>query len=146
MTEEIKKKIKDFWNRRPCNIKHSDKEIGTKEYSEEVEYKKYRVEAHIKKFAEFEKWRGKKVLEIGCGIGTDTVNFARAGAKITAVDLSDVSLGIVRQRAESLGLSVKLYNADAEKLSEKVPVEDYDLIYSFGVIHHTPHPDRKSVV
>ena len=67
--------VRDFWNRRPCNIRHSPKPVGTKEYFDEVEARKYFVEPHIPEFAQFQRWRGKKVLEIGCGIGTDSINF-----------------------------------------------------------------------
>jgi len=134
--------VRDYWNNRPCNIRHSEKEVGTKAYFDEVEARKYFVEPHIPLFAEFEVWKGKKVLEIGCGIGTDTISFARAGADVTAVDLSDASLHVARKRSECFGHGVKFYQADAEKLSETVPIEEFDLIYSFGVIHHTPHPEN----
>ena len=102
------------------------------------------VEPHIPQFAEFARWKGKKVLEIGCGIGTDTINFARAGAEVTAVDLSEESLTVARQRAAVFGLEdrITFYQADAEHLSEMIPAEQYDLVYSFGVIHHTPHPAK----
>jgi ubiquinone/menaquinone biosynthesis C-methylase UbiE len=137
-------KVKAYWDSRPCNIRHSPSEIGTRQYFDEVEARKYFIEPHIPGFAEFEKWKGKKVLEIGCGIGTDTMNFARAEAKVTAVDLSDKSLEVAKKRAEIFGLqdNITFYQADAEELSSVVPVEPYDLVYSFGVIHHTPHPDR----
>lgn len=136
--------VQKYWNDRPCNIRHSRKEIGTREYFDEVERRKYLVEPHIPRFAEFEKWRGKKVLEIGCGIGTDTMNFARAGAQVTAVDLSEKSLELARLRARVFGFEdrIRFIHADAEHLAENVPAEPYDLIYSFGVIHHTPHPER----
>lgn len=136
--------VRAYWNARPCNIRHSTKPLGTREYFDEVESRKYFVEPHIPRFAEFERWKGKKVLEIGCGIGTDTMNFARAGAMVTAVDLSDESLQVARKRAEVLGLqsSITFIQANAERLSEYVPVETYDLVYSFGVIHHTPHPEN----
>ncbi|HEX8247256.1 MAG TPA: class I SAM-dependent methyltransferase [Pyrinomonadaceae bacterium] len=137
-------KVQDYWNARPCNIRHSTAEIGTKEYFDQVEWRKYFVEPHIPAFAEFDKWRGKKVLEIGCGIGTDTMNFARAGAQVTAVDLSVESLKLAKKRAEVFGLSdrINFYEVNAERLSEYIPAEKYDLVYSFGVVHHSPHPEK----
>ncbi|MBA3631842.1 MAG: class I SAM-dependent methyltransferase [Acidobacteria bacterium] len=136
--------VQDYWNRRPCNIRHSTAEIGTREYFDQVEERKYLVEPHIPAFAEFERWTGKKVLEIGCGIGTDTMNFARAGAEVTAVDLSGESLKLAKKRAEVFGLSdrIKFYEVNAEKLSEYIPPQKYDLVYSFGVVHHSPHPEK----
>src|SRR6202162_3890893 len=137
-------KVRDYWNSRPCNIAHSPQPVGTREYFDEVEARKYLVEPHTPGFAEVEKWRGKKVLEIGCGIGTDTVNFARHGARLTSVDLSEKSLELAHQRARVYGVQdqVQFYRGNAEELSSFVPIEPYDLIYSFGVIHHTPHPER----
>jgi ubiquinone/menaquinone biosynthesis C-methylase UbiE len=136
--------VRTYWDQRPCNFRHSPKPVGTREYFDEVEARKYFVEPHIPLFADFERWSGKKVLEIGCGIGTDTVNFARHGATVTAVDLSPQSLNLARRRVEVYGLQnqVRFYSGSAEELSSFVPVESYDLIYSFGVIHHTPHPER----
>jgi len=136
--------VREYWDRRPCNIRHSPKPIGSAEYFDDVEARKYFVEPHIPRFAAFEKWRGKKVLEIGCGIGTDTMNFARHGASVTAVDLSEKSLAVAVQRAEVFGLqnNIRFYHGSAEELHSVVPPEPFDLIYSFGVIHHTPHPER----
>lgn len=134
--------VRNYWNTRPCNIRHSPKPVGEREYFDEVEARKYFVEPHIPGFADFSRWKGKRVLEIGCGIGTDTMNFARAGAQVTAVDLSDRSLEIAKQRATVFGLrNITFLNADIERLSPVLPPEPYDLVYSFGVIHHTPHPD-----
>lgn len=137
-------KVREYWDKRPCNIRHSPRPIGTKQYFDEVEARKYFVEPHIPLFAEFQKWRGKKVLEIGSGIGTDTINFARAGAEVTAVEISEKTLDLAKQRAKVYGLQdkIKFYLGNAEELSKFVYVEPYDLIYSFGVIHHTPHPEK----
>lgn len=135
--------VRSYWNERPCNIRHSAREVGSKAYFNDVEKRKYFVEPHIPAFADFQRWRGKKVLEIGCGIGTDTMNFARAGAHVTAVDLSEESLKIAKLRARVFGLdAIRFYQADAEALTSTVPVERYDLVYAFGVIHHTPHPEK----
>jgi ubiquinone/menaquinone biosynthesis C-methylase UbiE len=137
-------RVREFWNSRPCNIRHSPKEIGTRAYFDEVEHRKYFVEPHIPGFAEFPKWKGKRVLEIGCGLGTDTVNFARAGAQVTAVELSDESAALARKRADVFGLRdrVTIHVGNAEDLPSMLPPQTFDLVYSFGVIHHSPHPPR----
>jgi SAM-dependent methyltransferase len=136
--------VEAYWNARPCNIRHSRQPVGTKAYFDEVEKRKYFVEPHIPGFAQFERWKGKKVLEVGCGIGTDTINFARAGALVTAIDLSEESLKIAKQRAKVFNLNDKIsfYHANGEELSTYVTIEPYDLVYSFGVIHHTPNPSK----
>jgi SAM-dependent methyltransferase len=139
MKKDIEK-VKEYWNSRPCNIRHSSKEIGSLEYFEEVEKRKYFVEPHIPVFADFPVWKGKKVLEIGCGIGTDTVNFCRNGAILTSVDLSEESLKISKQRIGVYGYEADIHFANAETLSDYIEVKPYDLIYSFGVLHHTPNP------
>jgi SAM-dependent methyltransferase len=137
-------RVREYWNRRPCNLRHSPEPVGTRAYFDQVEARKYMVEPHIPGFAQYERWAGKRVLEIGCGLGTDTMNFARAGAQVTAVDLSTASLELARTRAEVFGLQdrIQFVEANAERLSEFVTPAHYDLVYSFGVIHHTPHPER----
>jgi SAM-dependent methyltransferase len=136
--------VRDFWNARPCNLRHSPKEIGSREYFDEVERRKYFVEPHIPEFAEFARWNGRNVLEVGCGLGTDTVNFARAGAHVTAVELSERSADLARKRVDVYGLSdrVTIHVGNAEELPAIVAPQTFDLVYSFGVIHHSPHPRR----
>ena len=136
--------VQRYWDARPCNIRHSTKPVGSKEYFDEVEARKYFVEPHIPAFADFERWRGKRVLEVGCGIGTDSINFARAGANLTAVELSGESLRIAAERAEVMGVAdrIRFVQANAEELTSALDDEPYDLVYSFGVIHHTPRPER----
>ncbi len=135
-------RVKQYWNDRPCNVRHSQSKFGTKKYFEEVEKRKYFVEPHIPAFAQFKKWKGKKVLELGCGIGTDSINFAKAGAELTVVELSKKSLEITRRRFKTYNLKAKFFEGNIEELSEFLPKEKYDLIYSFGVIHHTPNPEK----
>ena len=138
MNQEIKK----FWNARPCNIRHSRKEIGTIEYFNEVEERKYKVESHIPKFAEFKKWKNKDVLEIGCGIGTDSINFARNGANLTIIELSDKSLEITKKRFKAFNLNATFICGNAEELNNLIGNKKFDLIYSFGVIHHAENTEK----
>src|SRR6478609_9307231 len=112
-------RVREYWNRRPCNLRHSPEPVGTRAYFDQVEARKYLVEPHIPGFAQHQRWAGKRVLEVGCGLGTDTINFARAGAQVTAVDLSTASLDLARQRAAVFGLEdrIRFVEANAERLS-----------------------------
>ncbi len=134
--------VKEYWDKRPCNIRHSSKSIGTKEYFEEVSKKKFRVEPHILSFTEFNRWKNKNVLEIGCGIGTVAIEFAKHGAIYTGCELSKESLELTRKRFEVYELSGDFYEGNAEELTGFLPQKKYDLIYSFGVIHHSPKPKK----
>ena len=134
--------VKKYWNDRPCNVKHSKEEIGTKKYFDEVEKKKLTAEPHIKTFSNFDEWNGKKVLEIGCGLATAGINFASHGADYTGVELSDESLKLAKKRFDVYQMQGKFFSGNAEHLSTFVPIKTYDLIYSFGVIHHSPNPEK----
>jgi SAM-dependent methyltransferase len=143
MSSELLNNIKDYWNRRPCNIRHSNKELGSKEYFDEVEHIRYFNEPHNYRFAEFHKWKNLKVLEIGCGIGTDAVNFARAGADYTGIDISGESIALAKRRFEVYNLNGRLIECNAESIDSVLQEnEKFDLIYSFGVIHHSPNPEK----
>ena len=136
-------KVKKYWNKQPCNIKFSTKKKLSKEYFKDITKKKYFVEKHIPSFAEFKKYKNKKVLEIGCGIGTDAIEFIKNDALYTGIDYSDKSIQIVKKRVKVFNLQNKkpnifVDNAEQLKLVKKLNIK-FDLIYSFGVIHHTPN-------
>lgn len=139
MIEVTLQNVEEYWDRRPCNIKHSNAPVGTREYFDEVERKKYRVESHIPKFADFATWKDKKVLEIGCGIGTDAMNFIRAGSIYTGIELSNESLEIARKRLMVYDLDGELLKCNIENPKQLMDSKGvFDLVYSFGVLHHTP--------
>lgn len=141
MTATIEE-VKKFWDDRPCNVRHSSKEVGTVEYFNEVSNKKFFVEPHIIDFTNFDSWQGKKVLEVGCGLATAGIEFAKAGAEYTGIELSEESLTLAKKRFEVFGETGNFYSGNAEQLSTFLPTETYDLIYSFGVIHHSPYPEK----
>lgn len=133
-------RVIEYWNKQPCNIRHSDKELGTLEYFEEVSKRKYFVESHIPKFANFESYKDKRVLEIGCGIGTAAISFLQAGCIYKGIDISDRSIEIAKQRLMLYGYDPKIVSvANIEEYKDN---EQYDLVYSFGVLHHTLNIDK----
>jgi SAM-dependent methyltransferase len=132
----LKERVRAFWQEHPCGTKFSDAEVGSRRFYEAVEEHRYRTEWHIPEAAGFDRSAGLRVLEIGCGLGTDGARFARAGALYTGVDLTEAAVSLARRRFELEGLPGEFRVADAEALE----FEDgsFDLVYSHGVLHHTP--------
>src|SRR5580704_9220331 len=100
MAEDLKAQVHDFWQSNPCGAKFTRAEPGTREFFDAIEKHRYQTESHIPEVVDFQQWRGKDVLEVGCGIGTDAVIFARAGARYTGVDLTERSIELVQNRFE----------------------------------------------
>jgi SAM-dependent methyltransferase len=135
-----KERVRTFWEEEPCGAEHAATPEGTPEFFEEVERVRNELDPYIPRFADFEGARGKRVLEIGVGLGTDFIRFVRAGALATGVDLTDHAVALARRRVELEGLCAEVRTADAERL----PFEDgsFDRVYSWGVLHHTPDTGR----
>jgi 2-polyprenyl-3-methyl-5-hydroxy-6-metoxy-1,4-benzoquinol methylase len=141
MIETLEQRIKRYWNNQPCNVKHSKNEPGTLDFFKDVSARRYLVEPHIPEFAGFHLWQGKRVLEIGPGIGSDAAEFARAGAEYYAIDYSDASIELARQRFKVEGLEGTFVCGDASVVDSYKNLPPMDLVYSYGVIHHFPAID-----
>jgi SAM-dependent methyltransferase len=137
---DLKERVRAFWEAHPCGTKFSDAEMGTREFFERVEAHRYTKEWHIPDAADFAGASGLRVLEIGCGLGTDGVQFAKAGAHYTGVDLTEAAIELARKRFELAGLPGEFRIADAENLD--FANDSFDLVYSHGVLHHTPDTGR----
>lgn len=133
---ELKERVRAFWQQHPCGTKFSDVEQGTHEFFARIEAHRYAKEWHIPAAADFAGARGLRVLEIGCGIGTDGAQFSEAGADYTGVDLTEAAIGLARDNFKMRDLRGEFRVADAENLD--FPDESFDLVYSHGVLHHTP--------
>jgi ubiquinone/menaquinone biosynthesis C-methylase UbiE len=133
---ELKERVRAFWQAHPCGTKFTDAETGSREFFERIERHRYEKEWHIPQAADFAGARGLRVLEIGCGVGTDGLQFARAGAIYTGVDLTDAAVELARKNFATAGLPGEFRVADAERLD--FPDESFDIVYSHGVLHHTP--------
>jgi SAM-dependent methyltransferase len=128
--------VRAFWQANPCGTKFSDAEPGSRRFYELVEEHRYTKEWHIPAAAGFASANGLKVLEIGCGLGTDGAQFAMAGAEYTGIDLTEAAVDLARRRFELWGLPGEFKVSDAENLD--FPSGTFDLVYSHGVLHHTP--------
>ena len=133
---QLKERVRAFWQEHPCGTKFADASPGTRRFYELVEAHRYEKEWHIPGAAEFSSARGQKVLEIGCGLGTDGAQFALAGADYTGIDLTDAAVSLARRRFELFNLQGSFRTADAEGLD--FADESFDVVYSHGVLHHTP--------
>lgn len=137
-----KREAIEQWTNDPCGLSGAQGlEIGSKAFYERVDKNRYEEYAPwMKSTLEFAKFSGKKVLEVGFGMGTDLFQFASAGASVSGIDLSPEHLRIARLRFSAAGLDADLWLGDAEDL----PFEDgaFDAVYSFGVIHHTPDAEK----
>jgi SAM-dependent methyltransferase len=137
---QLKERVRAFWQEHPCGTKFSDASPGSRRFYELVEEHRYQKEWHIPAAADFSSARGKKVLEIGCGLGTDGAQFALAGADYTGIDLTDAAVDLARRRFDLFNLPGTFRTADAENLD--FPDESFDVVYSHGVLHHTPDTVR----
>ena len=139
-SEALKKKVREYWNAHPCGTQFSHTDWGTKDFFDEVERVRYTIQPFMRELVNFERFPGKQLLEIGCGLGTDLLQFARGGALVTGVDLTPKSVELAKAGFALHGLPMRALVADAENL----PFEDnsFDVVYSFGVLHHTPNTAR----
>jgi ubiquinone/menaquinone biosynthesis C-methylase UbiE len=128
MTTAAKEGVKAFWETEACGER----------YGGEQDRLRYELEPEIVPFAGFEGGAGKKVLEIGVGMGADFLRWVRGGARATGVDLTERAVTLTRRRLAEEGLDADVRVADAEHLP--FPDGAFDIVYSWGVLHHTPDP------
>ena len=135
--------IKSYWETKPPGIKHSSFEYGSKEFFEEIEHERYSdifKYQYLPSVAEFDLHPDKRVLEVGMGLGTDILQFARNGSNVSGIDLTQNSVDTVTGRFDLNDL-----DGDFKRASfREIPFEDntFDIVYSFGVLHHSPFMDE----
>lgn len=131
----LKNEVRDFWEDASCGEKLYCREGEVDKYTSQAK-KRYELEPFILEFATWADYKGKRVLEVGVGLGADHEQFARAGAIMTGIDFTRRAVEHTRTRFKTLRLTSGLAVADAENL----PFENdsFDLVYSWGVIHHSP--------
>jgi len=138
-TDTLKDSVRAHWEAETCGtrgVEGGDRRA----FFDQIERERYAWEPYIKTFARFERGRGQRVLEVGVGAGTDFINWVRNGAMATGVDLTDRGVALTRERVALEGFTADVRRADAEHL----PFESdtFDIVYSYGVLHHSPHTVR----
>lgn len=141
-SNELKSGVKDHWENETCGTRYSQKQ-DRKEYFDDLEKYRIQLHPHLSEFADFATGKGKNVLEIGLGTGIDSHNWVRNGANFTGVDLTEAAINLTRERFELNGVDmdkVTLQTADAENLP--LPDDHFHIVYSWGVLHHTPNTQK----
>ena len=133
-----KLRAREQWGQDPCGAENDrEHELGTREFFDQIERHRYEeYAAWMPRLMEFEKFRGARLLEIGCGMGSDLLQFARGGARCTGIDLTPRSIEITRHRFSLYGADGNFMISDGEHLPFRT--ESFDVVYSNGVLHHTP--------
>jgi ubiquinone/menaquinone biosynthesis C-methylase UbiE len=137
---DIKTEVQRFWQKSPCDSWFTNDARGTPAFYRSLDEHRYKVHPQLQSAVRFEHTKGLRVLEIGCGCGSEAERFARAGAHYTGVDLTNAAVNITRRRFQLSNLEGRFLQGDAENL----PFADgsFDLVYSHGVLHHTPDTPR----
>jgi SAM-dependent methyltransferase len=138
--KNVRDEISGFWNRKPCGTFGLIPGDPGADYFKKIKERRYRLERFIPDFIDELDVRSKKVLEIGCGVGTDGLEIAGRGADYTAIDVSRVSLELAKENFRLNGLSGVFLNASAESMP--FLENSFDAIYSWGVLHHTPDMEK----
>src|SRR6195256_6995666 len=135
---EEKQRAREQWGEDPCGAVYGHAhEFGTREFFNAVERHRYAEYAPwMPEVMGFNDFAGARLLEVGCGMGTDLLQFARGGAKVTGIDLTPRSIQISRQHLEVYGEGGDFAISDGENLP--FADESFDVVYSNGVLHHTP--------
>ncbi len=131
--------VRDFWDQAACGEKLYLEATDGEGFRKQA-VARYALEPYIIPFADFRSAAGKRVLEIGVGLGADHQRFAEAGAVLSGVDLTPRAIELTQRRFAALGLASDLRVGDAENLD--YPDATFDIVYSWGVIHHSPDTPR----
>ena len=133
--------IRDYWNHRIHDLEMTDHPVGTKAFFDDLHEYRFDKLHYLPQLVDFASFKDQRLLEVGCGIGTDLVRFAKGGARVTGVDLAQTAIDLARKNFELNGVAPEeLRVADGEAL----PYHDasFDVVYAHGVIQYTADPAR----
>lgn len=139
-TASVLAKVEAYWNERIHDLEMTRHPPGSAEFFRDLDAYRFDKLHYLPRLVDFEGYRGKKLLEVGCGIGTDLVRFARGGADVTGVDISSTAIALARQNFTQAGVQADLSVENGEALP--FPDEAFDVLYAHGVLQYTADPRR----
>ena len=139
--DAIRREAQAQWGNDPAGgLAAGDEPLGSPESFERVERYRYEQQPWMHDTFHFEQYKGRRLLEVGVGLGTDHLQFARAGALTTGIDLTERCVELTRLRLQQEGLDGDVHAMDAEQLA--FADDSFDVVFSFGVLHHVPSMER----
>lgn len=129
-------RVREYWNARPCDSDQSERTPMSREYFLEIERRRYALQPHILEVLSTMDWRGKRVLEIGAGLGTDARTLIGKGGVYTGINVDPASTEATSQALRVFSLPGNALRCDATRLD--FADGSFDVVYSFGVLHHIP--------
>lgn len=130
--------VRDFWNKHIHDWKVAKSEAGTAEFFAEIEEYRFEKLHYLPQLVDFNGFRGKKLLEVGCGVANDLSRFAKGGADVTGIDLAEHSIELARNNFDQRGLQGEFSVMNGEDLD--FPDDSFDVVYCHTVLHFTPDP------
>ena len=128
--------VRDYWNQHIHDLEITSHPAGSAGFFADLDHYHFEKLHHLLRLVDFSGYQGKRVLDVGCGAGTDLVRFAKGGALVTGVDLSASAIALARQNFAQQGLEADLREADGEHLP--FPDDTFDLVFAHGVVQYTP--------
>jgi ubiquinone/menaquinone biosynthesis C-methylase UbiE len=138
--ESLLGRVQRYWNERIHDLEMTESPPGSREFFADLDEYRFDKLRYLPRVVDFDGYRGKKLLEVGCGIGTDLVRFAKGGAEVTGVDLSETALDLARKNAAFAGVRCDLSLANGEALPFEA--DRFDVVYAHGVLQYTAEPRR----
>jgi SAM-dependent methyltransferase len=132
--------VRAYWERHIHDLDITRHPVGSRGFFDDLDQYHFEKLHHLLRLVDFDGYRGRRVLEVGCGAGVDLARFARGGARVTGVDLAESAIALARANFEQQGLPGDFRVADGERL----PFADdsFDLVYAHGVVQYTANPER----
>jgi len=136
---ERARQVRTYWNARIHDLEMTDKPPGSKAFFEELDDYRFDKLAYLPKVIDFNGFKGQRLVEVGCGIGTDLVRFAKGGAQVIGVDLSETAIRLARRNLDVHGCPPdRFVVGDGSEL----PLADgsVDVVYAHGVLQYSADP------